>query len=108
LHKDKNSILGAKHELVNTLLIRNEKLDIIKEAIFTFSYPISSVSELENSCGIFVEGKSLGVYKQNLMNYIAHPATPALLLCNISHIHWTHALHLGENLRQTSVGDNRE
>lgn len=36
LHKYKNSILGAKHELVTILLIRNEKLEIIKEVIFTF------------------------------------------------------------------------
>lgn len=98
LHKDKNSILGAKHELVNILLIGKEELEIIKEAMFTFSYPISSVCELENSCGTFVEGKSPGVYKPTLMNYVAHSATPALLL-NISHIHWTHALQLGKNLR---------
>lgn len=84
LQKDKNSILGAKCELVNTLLIKNEKLEIIKGTIFTFSSPISSVCGLENSCGTSVEGKSPGVYKQNLMNYIAHQphllCSPAFLI----------------------------
>lgn len=57
LYSYKSVIVGAKHELVNTLLIRNEELERIKGTTFTCVYPIFSVCGLENSSGKSIESR---------------------------------------------------
>lgn len=93
LQKDKNSILGAKCELVNTLLIKNEKLEVIKGAIFTLSHFLSvwAGEQLWHLCRRKVSW-SLQAEPNELY---CTSATPALF-SSLSRIHWTHARHLGK------------